>query len=210
MRVFLSHSRKDVALVERTKAALKIVDSAAFALEDLPGDRPVAKAREMIEREIGRSEIVFLLLTPNACATAHTRSWIAHEVSAASSSHRKLVVFQEGGSAPTVPVTYWTDLVVLSDDPGSRPIQMQKVVKQLKPSAAPIGGAVGGAAVGALFGPVGLIIGLLVGAGAGATAIPTTPPTVGCPKCDSKFRYWNSQGSAFYCPHCLVRVSYRK
>ena len=66
MRVFLSHSRKDAALVARTKAALQIVDSVAFALEDLPGSRTVPEARRLIETEIANSGVVFLLLTPNA------------------------------------------------------------------------------------------------------------------------------------------------
>lgn len=74
MRVFLSHSRKDARLVGRTKDALRIVDSVAFALEDLPGEWTVPDARNGIEEEITRSDMVFLLLTPNAMATDHTRS----------------------------------------------------------------------------------------------------------------------------------------
>ena len=133
MRVFLSHSRRDSGLVARTTAALKILDTTAVALEDLPGSRTVDEARKEIERQIRNSEIVFLLLTPNAVATVHTRTWIGHEVAVASGMGKKLAVFQEPGVAPTWPVTYWTDLVILSTDLGSRPIQMQKVVKVLKP-----------------------------------------------------------------------------
>ena len=208
MRVFLSHSRKDVRLVERTQEALKIVDSVAFALEDLPGKWSVPEARGRIEREITQSELVFLLLTPNATATDHTRSWIGHEVSCASIHGKKLIVFQEPAVQPTWPVPYWTDLVVLSDDAGSRPIQMQKVVKTLKTSAAPAGGAIGGAAIGAIFGPVGLVIGALIGAGAGASTIPEKPPTLGCKTCGSRFRYWNPKGTVFFCPHCLTAIRY--
>ena len=204
MRVFLSHSRKDSGLVERTQEALNIVDSVAFALEDLPGNRTIPDTRNIIEREITQSEMVFLLLTPNATATAYTRSWIEHEVSCASTRRKKLVVFQEPGKNPNWPVTYWTDLVVLSDEQGRRPVQMQNVVKVLRPSAAPAGGAVGGAAIGAIFGPVGVVIGALIGAGTGAATIPNRPPTIGCKKCSSKFRFWNPPNTEFYCPHCLT------
>ncbi len=194
--------------MERTQEALRIVDSVAFALEDLPGKWTVPDARNKIEREITQSELVFLLLTPNATATDHTRSWIGHEVSCASTHGKKLVVFQEPGAVPNWPVPYWTDLVVLSDDLGRRPIQMQKVVRVLKPSAAPAGGAVGGAAIGAIFGPVGLVIGALIGAGAGASTIPDKPPTIGCKTCGSKFRYWNPPNTVFHCPHCLTPIRF--
>jgi hypothetical protein len=208
MRVFLSHSRKDSELVARTKAALKILDTSAIALEDLPGSRTVNDARQEIERQIRNSEIVFLLLTPNAVATMHTRTWIGHEVAVASGMGKELAVFQEPGVPPTWPVTYWSDLVVLSTDPGSRPIQLQRVVKVLKPSAAPAGGAAGGALAGAIFGPVGLVIGLIIGGAAGASVVPKKPPTLRCPKCSIPFRFWNPAGSAFYCPHCFKLLRY--
>jgi hypothetical protein len=203
MRVFLSHSSKDVALVDRTKAALNIVDSVAFALEDLPGKRTVPEARREIENQIARSDVVFL-----AVGTDHTKSWIAHEVSCASTHGKKLVVFQEPSAVPKWPVTYWTDLVVLSSDPGRRPIQMQKVAKDLKPSAAPAGGAIGGAAVGAILGPVGMIIGALIGLGAGASTLPERMPTLSCSKCRNTFRFWNPVGTLFYCPHCFIAIRY--
>lgn len=208
LRVFLSHSRKDIQLVERTRAALKILESAAVALEDLPGSRTVDEARREIERQIRISEIIFLLLTPNSVASSHTRSWISHEASIASTLGKKLVVFQEPGSPPTWPITYWTDLVVLSSDEGSRPIQMQSVVKILKPSAATAGGAAGGALVGAIFGPIGLVIGLIVGGAAGASATPKKPPTLRCPKCGIPFRFWNTSSTSFYCPHCFKPLRY--
>lgn len=208
MRVFLSHSRRDVQLVVRTREALQVVDSVAFALEDLPSKLTVPHARGRIDGEIAQSEIVFLLLTPNATATDHTRSWIEHEVSCASTHGKLLAIFQEPGVKPSMPVTYWTDLVVLSDDLGKRPVQMQNVVKVLKPSAAPVGGAIGGAAMGAIFGPLGLVIGAILGAGAGATTIPKKPPTIGCERCGSKFRYWNPPGTVFYCPHCLIGIRF--
>jgi hypothetical protein len=208
VRVFLSHSRKDAELVARTKSALQIVDSVAFALEDLPGSRTVPEARRAIETEIAASGVVFLLLTPNAVASDHTKTWIAHEVSCASNRQKKLVVFQEPDSPPSWPVTYWTDLVVLSNDPGRRPIQMQKVVKDLRPSAAPAGGVIGGAAIGAIFGPVGMIIGGLIGLGAGASTLPDQMPTLRCTRCSNSFRFWNPSGTLFYCPHCIKAYRY--
>lgn len=208
MRVFLSHSRKDVSLVSRTQEALRIVDSVGFALEDLPGKLSVPEARRRIEREITQSELVFLLLTPNATATEHTRSWIGHEVSCAASHGKKLVVFQEPGVRPTWPIPYWSDLVVLSEDLGRRPIQMQKIARTLKTSGAPAGGAVGGALVGAIFGPVGLVIGALIGAGAGASTIPSKPPSIACKKCGTRFRFWNPANTVFYCPHCLIPIRF--
>lgn len=109
---------------------------------------------------------------------------------------------------PNWPVTFWTDVVVLSDDLGRRPIQMQKVAKVLKPSAAPAGGAIGGAALGAIFGPLGLVIGTLIGAGVGASAVPDKPPTIGCITCGSEFRFWSPHGTLFYCPHCLTPIQF--
>jgi hypothetical protein len=208
MRVFLSHSRLDTALIGRTRAALGILDTAAFALEDLPGARTVAAARTEIERQIRASELVFLLLTANATASAHTRAWIGHEVACASSNSKKLVVFQEPAPPPAWPVTYWTDLVVLSTDAGSRPIQMQRVVKGLKESAAPIAGAAGGALIGSVFGPLGTVVGAIIGGAGGMAAKQKQPPSLTCTKCGNAFRFWNPPGTLFYCPHCLRPIRF--
>jgi len=208
VRVFLSHSRKDAALVGRTRAALGIVDVTPFVLEDLEGSRTVRAARDEIEQAIAQTDMVFLLLTTNATATEYTKAWITHEVACASSRGKKLAIFQEPGVVPGMPVTYWSDVVVFSADPGHRPIQMQRVVKTLKPSAAPAAGVVGGALVGTILGPVGMIIGAIIGGAGGAASTPKPPPKLRCQKCGNVFRFWNPIGTVFYCPHCRIPIRF--
>lgn len=121
-----------------------------------------------------------------------------------SNFQKPLVVFQREGEEPHVPVVYWNDVAVLSDNPWMQPLQIQDIARKFDHDGHPILRAVGGAVVGSIFGPVGTVLGVLVG----LISTPVSPleriPRLQCKQCRNKFRYWCRQGNLFYCPHCLL------
>ena len=209
MEVFLSHSRKDLNLVNTVKKALGLLDYHTIVYEDLPENLRAGKDLDNIRNLINQSQLVFLFLTNNVISLKHTLTWVQYEDHVASMFNKPVIVFQEQlpVSTTSFPILYFTDVISwtgLSADP----MKIQEIAKSFSSSGAAVR-AVAGGAVGAIFGPIGALLGALVG----LASTPQNPlqniPTVTCPNCKYTFRYWGNENTLFYCPNCLMEWLYK-
>lgn len=209
MEVFLSHSRKDLNLVNTVKKALGLLDYHTIVYEDLPENLRAGKDLDNIRNLINQSQLVFLFLTNNVISLKHTLTWVQYEDHVASMFNKPVIVFQEQlpVSTTSFPILYFTDVISwtgLSADP----MKIQEIAKSFGSSGAVVR-AVAGGAVGAIFGPIGALLGALVG----LASTPQNPlqniPTVTCPNCKYTFRYWGNENTLFYCPNCLMEWLYK-
>lgn len=207
MKIFLSHSRKDEALVNRINAGLGVMDLPPIIYEDLE-ESVNGPDYQRIKSLIQSSDVVFLFLTENVANSKWTTYWVNHEVSLASAFNKQLVEFQVEGEEPPLPIGYCTDVVVVPKNETSQLLQVQKIAKQFdKKSYWPIG-AIGGAAIGSILGPVGTVLGGILGAALASDTGQTAVQTLFCKEDRLKYRYWGHIGSLFYCPHCLKHYIY--
>ena len=202
MNIFVSHSRRDLDLINEVKRALGVVDYSPIIYEDLPPDLKAGPDMTNIKNLINQSELVFIFLTQNAFSTNHTLTWIQYEDHISSMMNKPVILFQSINQPPVSPVIYFTDLVPVQF-PLLDTITMQSIAKSFKSSGALLRGGAG-ALLGSLFGPIGALLGFF----GGLLTTPQSPlakvPVVKCPKCNYNYRYWGSVGSFFYCPYCLT------
>ena len=209
MEIFLSHSRKDLNLVDTVKKALGLLDYHTIVYEDLPENLKPGKDLDNIRNLISQSQLVFLFLTNNVVSLKHTLTWVQYEDHVASMYNKPVIVFQEQlpVSTTSFPILYFTDVISwtgLTADP----MKIQEIAKSFSSSGAVVR-AVAGGAIGAIFGPIGALLGALVG----LASTPQNPlqniPTVTCPNCKYTFRYWGNENTLFYCPNCLKEWLYK-
>ena len=209
MEIFLSHSRKDLNLVNTVKKALGLLDYHTIVYEDLPENLKPGKDLDNIRNLINRSQLVFLFLTNNVISLKHTLTWVQYEDHVASMFNKPVIVFQEQlpVSKTTFPILYFTDVISWTGV-SADPMKIQEIAKSFGSSGAVVR-AVAGGAVGAIFGPIGSLLGALVG----LASTPQNPlqnvPTVTCPNCKYTFRYWGNENTMFYCPNCLMEWLYK-
>jgi hypothetical protein len=209
MEIFLSHSRKDLNLVNTVKKSLGLLDYHAIVYEDLPENLRAGKDLHNIRNLINQSQLVFLFLTSNVISLKYTLTWVQYEDHVASMFKKPVIVFQEQLPASTTrfPILYFTDVISWTG-PSADPMKIQEIAKSFNSSVAVIR-AVAGVAVGAIFGPIGALLGGL----AGLASTPQNPlqniPTVTCPNCKYMFRYWGNENTLFYCPNCLKELLYK-
>ncbi|AKA48291.1 hypothetical protein IX51_03335 [uncultured archaeon] len=209
MEIFLSHSRKDLNLVNTVKKALGLLDYHTIVYEDLPENLRPGKDLDNIRNLISQSQLVFLFLTSNVISLKHTLTWVQYEDHVASMSNKPVIVFQEQlpVSTTSFPILYFTD-VISWVGPSADPMKIQEIAKSFRSSGAVVR-AVAGGAIGAIFGPIGALLGALVG----LASTPQNPlqniPTVKCPNCKYTFRYWGNENTLFYCPNCLKEWLYK-
>lgn len=212
MTLFISHSKKDVKLVDLVRQSLPLAGTQIVVYEDLPPapSENSADARR-IKELIRNSKAVFLFHTSNVESNEFTKAWVHYEVSQASAHDKSLVVFQSYGTAPKMPITYFTDLAPLSFEVPEAVPSMQRIARSHAPllREKPLARAAVGAAGGSVFGPLGMGVGALIG-------FFTTPkqklseiPALQCNHCHSAFRFWGPRPSDFYCPSCLRVLSYK-
>lgn len=203
MEIFLSHSRKDLNLVNIVKRALGLLDYHTIVYEDLPENLKSGKDLDNIRNFINQSQLVFLFLTNNVVSLKHTLTWVQYEDHVASIYAKPVIVFQEHLQISTAsfPILYFTDVIPWPEQRGD-PIKIQEIAKSFDSTGAVVR-AVAGGAIGAIFGPIGALLGALVG----LASTPQNPlqniPTVTCPNCKCTFRYWGNENTLFYCPNCL-------
>lgn len=206
VKVFVSHSRKDIDIINEVKRALTIVDFSPIVYEDLPKDLKVGPDMTNIWNLISQSDLVFIFLTQNAFSTNHTLTWIQYEDHISSMMSKPVILFQAINQPPIWPVIYFTDLVPVQF-PFLDSVAMQGIAKSFKSSGALIRGGAG-ALLGSLFGPLGALLGLL----GGLLTTPQSPlakvPVIKCTKCNHSYRYWGGAGSLFYCPYCFTEWIY--
>ncbi len=209
MEIFLSHSRKDLNLVNTVKKALGLLNYHTIVYEDLPENLKPWEDRDNIRNLISRSQLIFLFLTNNVISLKHTLTWVQYEDHIASIYNKPVIVFEEllPVSAANLPILYFTDVVSwagLTADP----MKIQEIAKSFSSSGAVVR-AVAGGAIGAIFGPIGVLLGALVG----LVSTPQNPlqniPAITCPNCKYTFRYWGNENTTFYCPNCLKEWLYK-
>ena len=209
MEIFLSHSRKDLNLVNTVKKALGLLDYHTIVYEDLPENLRAGKDLDNIRNLINQSQLVFLFLTNNVISLKHTLTWVQYEDHVASMFNKPVIVFQEQlpVSKTTFPILYFTDVISWTGV-SADPMKIQEIAKSFGSSGAVVR-AVAGGAVGAIFGPIGSLLGALVG----LASTPQNPlqnvPKVTCPNCKYTFRYWGNENTLFYCPNCLMQWLYK-
>jgi hypothetical protein len=211
MEIFLSHSSKDLNLVNTVKKALGLLDYHTIVYEDLPENLKPGKDLDNIGNLINQSHLVFLFLTNNVISLKYTSAWVQYEDHVASIFKKPVLVFEEQlpVSPPSFPILYFTDVIPWTGNT-TDPMKIQEIAKSFRSSGAVVR-AVAGGAVGAIFGPIGALLGALVG----LASTPQTPlqkiPIITCPNpnCKRMFRYWGNDNTFFYCPNCLTEWLYK-
>ncbi len=209
MEIFLSHSRKDLNLINTVKKALGLLNYHTIVYEDLPENRKPGKDLDNIKNLIDQSQLVFLFMTSNVISLKYTTTWVQYEDNVASMLNKPVIVFQEQlpVSKTISPILYFTDVVSWAG-PSVDPIKIQEIAKSFSSSGAVVR-AVAGGAIGAIFGPIGALLGALIG----LVSTPQNPlqniPVITCPNCKSTFRYWGKENTVFYCPNCLKEWLYK-
>lgn len=184
MDIFLSHSRRDLGLVNMVKKSLGILDYHPIIYEDLPQTLKPGKDLDNIRNLINQSQLVFLFLTSNVLSLKHTLSWVQYEDNVAFMYNKPLIIFQEeqSNSEGSFPILYFTDLIPWGGS-ATDPLKIQEIAKSFTSSGAVVR-VVAGGAVGAIFGPIGVLLGALLG----LASTPQNPlmkiPTVVCPNCN--------------------------
>lgn len=170
MPIFISHSQKDIELVNRVKKALDVLGTSfnPIVYEDFPPAKRSGPDWDNIGRLIRESDIVLLFHTPNVDASKHTQSWVGHEVAVAANKRKPLVVFQILNKPPAFPLTYWTDLVLIDPERPESILQIQEIVKRHFANTrwrhSKLARFVAGGAAGSPLGPIGAGLGALMGA----------------------------------------------
>lgn len=208
MQVFLSHSRKDVGLVQIVKNALKVLNFKSVIYEELPQELKYGSDMDNIKNLIDQSEIVFLFITRNVSVSQHTTVWVQYENHISAIDRKPLIVFQRTGEQPEFPIIYFTDVISIGDGAVDL-LRIQQVSKAFQ-SGYPIARGLGGVAIGMILGPIGVIAGGLIGLATTPESPLNNVPTVKCPNCKKTYRYWGLSGSSFYCPNCLINLTYKE
>lgn len=206
MQVFISHSRKDMSLVQIVKNALQVLSFNSIIYEELPPELKYGSDLDNIKNLMDQSEIVFLFITRNVSVSQHTTVWVQYENHLAAIGKKPLVVFQRIAEQPGFPIIYFTDVISIGDGAVDL-LRIQQVSKAFQ-SGYPVARGLGGAAIGAIFGPIGAIAGGLIGLATTPESPLNNVPTIRCPNCNKTYRYWGLSGSSFYCPNCLINLTY--
>lgn len=210
MTIFISHSKRDADLVMRVKKSLNLLDEAftPVVYEDLPISQKKGPDWDNIDRLVKAADMLLLFHTSNVEATKHTQAWVGHEAAVASAHAKGLVVFQILGKPPTMPLTYWTDLVVIDPERPDSILQVQDVVRRSYGTwrHSKFIRGLGGAGAGSILGPVGALAGAILGIFYKPKHPLDAVPKLRCNGCKVAYRYWVKADSPTYCPHCLTKV----
>jgi len=217
MKVFVSHSKRDIELVNSIFKVLHRANLKPFIAEfEELGEIGKFTAAEL-RKEILESKMLILLLTKNVVASPYTRNWVAYEVGVAHGSGIPIWVFEdENNPVSKFPIPH-VDYYFLYDPKLNR--DWGKIEQVLKEQGAlkPIDAAVIGGLIGTILGgpSAGIILGLL------GAAVTSKPPedkqspfikieNFQCPKCRSKYTIIGKKSTLtreFLCPVCRTGLS---
>lgn len=203
-KVFISHSRRDEALVDRIDRALDLVgyDTLIYEWEDIPDEEP---DREVIKRKMSECDACFVFPTPTVRDQDVTPAWLISESSIAGDQNIPTAIFKEEGDSYEINFPYFDILVAY--DRAELPLQLQERIEELMDAQGNEGaGAIGGGLLGAAA--IGTGGAALVGAflGAALSSGGETAPQVQCPACGWAFTYWGDKDE-FRCPHCHTEMN---
>lgn len=206
--IFISHSKKDAALVGNIKDILKNIGHVPIIEEFIPEDAKKPFPWEEIQSNILISDVLFLFLTDNIVSSIYTQNWVLFEIGSAAAGKKPVYVFERQGIPVLYPIPYITDYMIFDEQSVADIIGIQKVAKNLT-TQIPKGwiGAGAGALAGTVFGPIGTLVGAiaggLIGHGADAQGEPNIQK-ITCPhdNCRAQFRYYSPNILKFRCPAC--------
>ena len=197
--IFISHSKRDAKLVHDVKKFLENVGHTPIIEEFIPTEKQESIPYKEIQKNIDRSDFLFLFLTDNVVMTPHTKSWVNHEVGLAAARSIRLFVFERLGEPISFPVPYLTDYALFDMDQTNDILELQKITKNLGKIRKDILTAAGGAALGSVLGPIGMVLGAAAGYYVGPKQ--PKPTTVKCGTCNTEFNYYSTH-KYFCCPVC--------
>jgi len=208
--VFISHSKRDAALVGRMHSLLANIGYEAIIEEFIPQENRQPIPYMEIRNNLQLSSFVFLFLTDNVVLTEYTKNWVMFEVSQAASLQKRLFVFERKGTPIPYPIPFLTDYMIFDDTTESF-LSIQWIAKKASPSIPPNLITAGlGALLGLPFGPFGLIVGGLGGLILGPRDAETVNiPRITCPHCNIQFNYYSPNIPTFACPSCRQWITLR-
>jgi len=208
-KVFISHSSKDTDIVKQITYHLKLVQVEPLVAEFESVERPPYRT---IDRMLQESDALFFFLTPNVADSAHTRSWVDYEVSAA--QKKPVYVFEQLNRQVVFPIPFLTHYFLYDPSRKEDWDKLFEIAKLASPSVE-LGAFVAGGILGAPFGPLGSLIG-----GAVATSMARHQresaifsQDITCPYagCGISFKFYSQlyEGFQFPCPTCRKNIVWR-
>lgn len=208
--VFISHSKRDRALVRKIHSLLTNIGYEAIIEEFIPSETKQPIPYMEIRNNLQKSSFVFLFLTDNVVLTEYTKNWVMFEVSQAASFQKRLFVFEQKDMPIPYPIPYLTDYMIFDDTTESY-LLIQQIAKKAGPSIPPNLITAGlGVLLGLPFGPIGPILGGLGGLILGPRDADTMNiPRITCPYCGIQFNYYSPYIQDFACPSCRQWITLR-
>ena len=110
--IFISHSKRDIELVNSIKIILENIGHVPIIEEYIPKENQAEIPYEEIRKNVMASDYMFLFLTDNVTSTEYTKNWVIWETSLAVHDRKRLFVFERYGSPIKFPIPYFTDYAV--------------------------------------------------------------------------------------------------
>ena len=202
--IFISHSKRDIELVNSIKIILENIGHVPIIEEYIPKENQAEIPYEEIRKNVMASDYMFLFLTDNVTSTEYTKNWVIWETSLAVHDRKRLFVFERYGSPIKFPIPYFTDYAVF--DPNTNDLlHIQKLMKNLDSTNSQLAGAGVGFLLGLPFGPLGMILGPIAGTLIGKNlSNKVSGKSVKCGNCKIEFQYYSSY-IEYVCPACRVK-----
>ena len=216
--VFISHSKKDMEIVNRIYKILyqNGISPKIAEFEEL-GERGKLTA-SYIKDMMSMSDWCLVFLTPNVTATVHTQNWVSYEIGVAHAYNKPIWIFEhEKTPIRDFPVPH-VDYYFLYD-PNNSPdwgaIKSEIHNHMLNPD---IGPAIAGVILGAPFGSPAALFGALVGIAKSQEdlqKIKVASPQgfakvrINCPKCNGYYvtiAKYTIFKKGFTCPICRINL----
>lgn len=131
-RVFISHSRQDIELIQNISKLLENIGEEAVIMEYIPTKNVTRPPFEVIRMEVMNSNYMMLFKTDNAIKTDYTKNWIIFEIGLAAATNKKLFVFERIGSPINFPIPYLTDYMLFDPYNVSDMFEIQTIAKNYK------------------------------------------------------------------------------
>ena len=202
--IFISHSKRDIELVNSIKIILENIGHVPIIEEYIPKENQAEIPYEEIRKNVMASDYMFLFLTDNVTSTEYTKNWVIWETSLAAHDRKRLFVFERYGSPINFPIPYFTDYAVFDPDTNDL-LHIQKLMKNLDSTNSQLAGAGTGLLLGLPFGPLGIILGPIAGAIIGENlSNKVSGKSIKCDNCKIEFQYYSSYAE-YMCPSCRIK-----
>lgn len=206
IKIFISHSKKDVNLVNRIQTNLRNVGIEPVIEEFTSETRP---PYVKIYNDMLTSQASFLLLTPNVKITDYTQNWISYEVGLAHCMNKRVFVFEQYNQEIHFPIPYLTDYIIYDPTFASDWQKIQKIAKSLEQTPMLANIIIMGLLGAIVAGEKKRLEGAIIGGLAGVALTPKQDAgivnKVQCPKCGITFDFYSNLKN-FSCPSCRIKL----